>query len=817
MKSLLIVESPAKAKTIGKYLGKEYEVIASYGHIRDLPSKPGSVDVDQDFAMKYEISSKSSKYFSDIVKKMKSCDQLILAPDPDREGESIAWHVLEALKQKKAISNNTPVQRVVFNAITKKLVLEAIANPRQIDMDLVNAQQSRRALDYLVGFTLSPILWRKLPGSKSAGRVQSVALRIICEREDEIEKFKSQEYWDIKVDLKDESKKIVTASLTHVDGQKLEKFSIPNEEEANKISNLLQDKSYKVTDIKEKDVKRRPYAPFMTSTLQQEAARKLGFSTKKTMQIAQKLYEGLDIGGNVQGLITYMRTDGIYVTPEAIEVARNFIKSEYGLRYLPLKPINYQSKVKNAQEAHEAIRPTDPSLAPKAIAKYLEKDYLALYDLIWKRMVASQMSDVIMKQVSVTILTNPSYGQLRLSGSVIKFDGFYILYNETNEDEEEDEDKKTLPDLKLNDNLGLVEVKPNQHFTEPPPRYSEASLVKKMEELGIGRPSTYASIISVLQDRDYVKLEKRRFTPQERGRVVTAFLKEFFTHYVQYDYTAKLEDDLDVISNGKMGWKDFLRNFWGDFNQNINEVSKKTITEVLDKLNVNLGPHVFGLNEDGSINNKCNSCDDGILGIKIGKFGVFIGCSNYPTCKNTKQLSKSDDEGVNQDQQYNEPKIIGKHSENGAQISIKKGPYGFYIEQEALELEVEKEAPKKDKKSKTKAKAKKPKPKRVSIPRDIAVDDITLEIAEKLLSLPREVGNHPETGLKIKASIGPFGPYLLHDGKYASVKEDDILEIGLNRAVIVIAQDLEKKAKKGKKGTKKGAKKTKAKTKRKKA
>ena len=806
MKSLLVVESPAKAKTISKYLGKQYEVVASYGHIRDLPSKPGSVDTDKDFAMKYQIDSKSKKHFAHIAEKLKNCDELILAPDPDREGESIAWHVLEALKEKKVVKKDLLIKRVVFNAITKKSVTEAIENPRQIDMNLVDAQQSRRALDYLVGFNLSPILWRKLPGSRSAGRVQSVALRVICEREDEIELFKSEEYWDIKVNLTDQLNSSVTALLTHINNDKLDKFSITNEDEANKISNLLKDKKYQVTEVKQRDVKRRPYAPFMTSTLQQEAAKKLGFSTKKTMQISQKLYEGIDISGNVQGLITYMRTDGIYVAKEAIDKTREFILSEYGNDYLPKNPIIYKGKVKNAQEAHEAIRPTDPSLSPKKIAKYLEKDYLALYDLIWKRLIASQMSDVIMKQVSIIITTEPDYAQLRLTGSVIKFDGFYILYNEANEDEE-DEDKRVLPDLKVNDKLDLIKVLPAQHFTEPPPRYSEASLVKKMEELGIGRPSTYASIISVLQDRDYVKLEKKRFIPQERGRVVTAFLKEFFATYVQYDYTAKLEDDLDIISNGKLSWKEFLKLFWTDFNKNIADVSKKTISDILEKLNISLGSHIFGLDKDGKIDNKCDACDDGILGIKVGKFGVFIGCSNYPSCKNTKQLTKNEDSEseVRGDNKYNEPTELGVHDVTGGKIFIKKGPYGFYIELENPVSDIDKEDSKK-------TKAKKPKPKRVSIPKNIHPSELTLSTAQKLLSLPREVGVHPETGLKIKASIGPFGPYLLHDGKYSSVKEDSILDIGLNRAVIVIAQDLEKKKsqKTKKKPVKKKVKKTKS-------
>ena len=802
MTNLLIVESPAKAKTIGKYLGKDYEVVASFGHIRDLPSKNGSVEPDNGFVMHYEVSSRSSKYVKLIVDKAKKCQKLILAPDPDREGEAIAWHVAEVLKQKKAINSKTKIERVVFNSITKNSILEAVKNPREINIDLVNAQQARRALDYLVGFTLSPVLWRKLPGSKSAGRVQSVALRIICDREDEIEKFKSEEYWDIKVDLQSDSKQKLIATLTHINNKKLDKFSINNQKQAQEISKLLEAKNYQVQAVNRKEVRRKPYPPFITSSLQQEAARKLGFSAKKTMQIAQKLYEGLDVGSGTMGLITYMRTDGVDVAPEAVSDVRDFINKSYGKKYVPNKPIIYKSKVKNAQEAHEAIRPTDFSLSPKVIANYLEKDFLALYDLIWKRMVASQMTDVVMDQVAVIIDTNPSYGKLKAVGSVVKFDGFGKIYNE-DRDDEEDEKKTILPDVKVGEDLGLLSVNPNQHFTEPPPRYSEASLVKKMEELGIGRPSTYANIISVLQDRGYVKLEKKRFIPEERGRVVVVFLKSFFTNYVEYDYTAKLEDDLDIISNGKLNWKIFLENFWVDFNNNIGEVSKKTIPDILNSLNNYISPYIFGVDKNGKANHQCPSCSDGELGIKIGGFGVFVGCSNYPNCKYTKSFSntQNDKEGDGKDvesgQKIFEPIILGNGDNIGEEIIIKKGPYGFYIElskkiEESIESQdVIKEKSKK--KSSKKSNNKKPKPQRVSIPKHIKIEDIDLKFAKKLLSLPREVGFHPETGLKIVASIGPFGPYLLYNGKYSSVKEDDILEIGLNRAVDVITEVQNKK------------------------
>ncbi len=824
MKSLLIVESPAKAKTISKYLGSGYEVLASFGHIRDLPSKNGSVETENNFLMNYEVSVKSNKYVKAIVDKAKNCNKLILAPDPDREGESIAWHIFEVLKQKKVINATTQVQRVVFNSITKSAILQAVQNPRQIDINLVNAQQARRALDYLVGFNLSPVLWRKLPGSKSAGRVQSVALRIIGDREDEIEAFKSEEYWQIKVNLQSTLKQNLTANLTHIGTEKLEKFSIQNQDQANKITKLLEDKNYQVTEVNRKSISRKPYPPFTTSSLQQEAARKLGFSAKKTMQIAQKLYEGLDVGSGSVGLITYMRTDGVDVSAEAILEVRNFVDKTYGKRYLPTKEVIHKSKIKNAQEAHEAIRPTDFSLPPKTIVSYLEKDFFALYDLIWKRMVASQMADVVMDQVAANIKTIPAYATLRAVGTVIKFDGFYILYNE-DKDESEEEEKAILPDVQIGENLDLLAIKPSQHFTEPPPRYSEASLVKKMEELGIGRPSTYASIISVLQDRGYVKLDRKKFIPEERGRVVVAFLKSFFPNYVEYDYTAKLEDELDIISNGKLDWKGFLQKFWLNFNNNVKEVSKIAIPEILEKLNHIISPYIFGADEEGKPKHQCPSCVNGKLGIKIGSFGVFIGCSEYPSCKYTKSFS--DEKGTN-DQNFNkeifEPiELSSNDDKNNQKITIKKGPYGFYLELTAADHQQEqplnetneelnskkkiskktveketKDKPIKGKKPTNKKSAKtkslQPKPKRVSVPKNIRIEDIDINLAQKLLSLPREVGIHPETGLKIMGSIGPFGPYLLCDKKYYSVKEDDILEVGLNRAIDIMSEITKKKS-----------------------
>jgi len=811
MKNLLIVESPAKAKTIGKYLGKDYQVLASFGHIRDLPSKDGSVEPDKGFLMNYQISAKSTKHVKDIVDKAKDCQKIILAPDPDREGESIAWHILEVLKSKKALKSSTQVERVVFNAITKNSVLEAIKKPRQINMDLVNAQQARRALDYLVGFTLSPVLWRKLPGSRSAGRVQSVALRLISDREEEIEKFQTQEYWDIKLNLENSLKIPFLATVSEIDGKKLEKFSVTTSQEANKIKQNLESKNYRVLSITKKQSKRRSYPPFTTSSLQQESARKLGFSASKTMMIAQKLYEGVDINGASQGLITYMRTDSIDVAPEAIGLVRNAINKIYGEKYLPEFPNVFKSKVKNAQEAHEAIRPTDFELEPEKIRHSLDSDQFALYSLVWKRMLASQMSDAIFDQVIAEISSEPPYAKARAVGSTIKFDGFYKVYREDFDDnsEDEDESKTTLPELTEKQSLNLLEVSPMQHFTEPPPRYSEASLVKKMEELGIGRPSTYATIISVLQDRGYVKLDKKRFIPEERGRIVVTFLKEFFVKYVEYDYTADLEDELDVVSNGAMDWKVFLKNFWKDFNKNIADVMEKPFPEVLEVLNQKFGEHIFGRNEDGKLRNNCPTCKTGTLGLRLGKFGSFIGCSNYPDCKHTMQIfGQSDDSGFDENGEIKpqfEPRILGKDSKSGADIIVKIGPYGPYLEVDNVDFlkdspESEEVSSKNTKKSsrksssktkKTSPKAKKPK--RVSIPKNIDPATIDLQQAQDLLQLPREVGIHPESGQKIIANIGPFGPYLLHDKKFTSVKEDNILEIGLNRAVDVIAMAIERK------------------------
>ncbi len=770
---VVIVESPAKAKTINKYLGSDYKVIASYGHIRDLPSKDGSVRPDEDFAMTYEISDKSTKHVKAISDAVKEADTVLLATDPDREGEAISWHVVEALRTRKALKKAVTVKRIVFNEITKKAIQEAVKHPRDIDMDLVNAQQARRALDYLVGFTLSPVLWRKLPGSRSAGRVQSVALRLICDRETEIEKFVIQEYWSIALNLKNSKATPFTAQMTHLQGKKLDKFAFPNEATAKAAVKEAEARQYKVAALEKKQSQRNPYAPFTTSSLQQEASRKLGMGASRTMQTAQKLYEGVDIGGETVGLITYMRTDGVQVSEEAIAAARGLIEREYGKDYVPNAPRVYKTKAKNAQEAHEAIRPTDLTRTPDKVAAYLDKDQLRLYELIWKRMVASQMASVVLDQVSATIESTDKHVIARATGSTIKFDGFYRLYNE-DRDDEEDEEHRTLPLLAEGEAVALDKVVPSQHFTQPPPRFSEASLVKTMEELGIGRPSTYASIISVLQDREYVRLDKKRFIPEERGRLVTSFLTSFFERYVEYGFTAKLEDQLDHISAGDIDWKQVLRDFWNDFYKNINEVKEYDIPTILAKLESLLEHHLFPHKESGEVNRECPSCHKGTLSLKIGKFGAFLGCSNYPDCRYTKEISSGTlAEGADGDAgqaEVFETKVLGKDDATGADITLRKGPYGFYVQiGEAV-------------------KGSKEKPKRAAIPKDRDIATFSVEQARGLLSLPRDIGKHPETGEMIKAGIGRFGPYIQHGKTFVSLKDDDVLTIAMNRAITLLAE-----------------------------
>ena len=760
---VVVVESPAKAKTINKYLGDNFIVLASYGHVRDLPAKDGSVRPDEDFAMTYVTDPKSAKHVSAIAKAVKGADNLYLATDPDREGEAIAWHVLAVLEE-KGVTKGVKVSRVAFNEITKTAVNDAIIHPRELDMDLINAQQARRALDYLVGFTLSPVLWRKLPGSRSAGRVQSVALRMICEREFEIEAFRPREYWSVEAEFTTAAGDKLSTRLTTLNGQKLDKFSLANEEAAtNAVSVVQSAANYSVAKVETKERPRNPYPPFTTSTLQQEASRKLRMSARQTMQTAQRLYEGVDIGGETVGLITYMRTDGVQIANEAVAACREVIANDFGPQYVPAIPPVYKAKAKNAQEAHEAIRPTGLDRRPKDVADKLNADELRLYELVWKRTLASQMESARLQQASIDVDAG-GQATLRATGSIVIFDGFLKLYEEGKDDQtDENGDGGRLPKVDEGEALNAGPVTPDQHFTQPPPRYSEATLVKGMEELGIGRPSTYASVLSVLQDRNYVKLEKNRFFPEDRGRLVTAFLSSFFPRYVEYDFTADLEAKLDAVSAGEFNWKTLLSEFWTDFDAAVGETAELRVREVLDKLDELLGPHFFH-SDDPNVNPRdCPKCEDGRLGLKLGKFGAFIGCSNYPECKQTQQLT---DGG-----QDTGPRELGVDPANDNKaVSVRKGPYGFYVQLgEVTEEE--------------------PKPKRVSLVKDMPPDDVDLEMALGLLSLPRDIGLHPETDKKIVAGIGRFGPYLRHDTKYTSLKGDDhVLEVGLNRAVVLIAE-----------------------------
>lgn len=764
MKYLVIVESPAKKKPIEKYLGKNYEVKASFGHIRDLPSKNGSVLPDKDFEMKYIISEKSNKHVEDIRKASAKADIIYLATDPDREGEAIAWHVQEILTEDKLIDSSR-FKRIAFNEITKKAVTHAVSNPRTIDKNLVDAQQARRALDYLVGFTLSPILWRKLPGCKSAGRVQSVALRIICEREDEIERFKKEEYWDIQLGMLNSKLDSFSARLTIANGVKLEKFTIINETQANSLVESLKGQGFVVNSLEKKQQKRQPQPPFITSSLQQEAARKLGFSAKKTMQIAQKLYEGIDYKGETLGLITYMRTDGVSLSTDAVESIRNLIKGNFGEKYLPSSPRIYKSKAKNAQEAHEAIRPTDINITPDELKEKLEKDHHKLYDLIWKRTIACQMENVLIDMVIATLDSDDKNFTARANGSMIAFDGFYKIYREGVDDENEEE-SKMLPVLNKGEAIRVDSINPLQHFTEPPPRYSESSLVKRLEELGIGRPSTYASILSVLQDRKYVSLVKKRFVPDELGRLVTVFLTGFFKKYVEYDFTAELEAELDSVAEGKLEWKKLLTQFWDGFNSNISEVSTKKITEVIAYVEESLDHHLFGTNANSRV---CSSCSDGKLSLKLGKYGAFLACSNYPTCTFKKQITTNLDEGDadSSETTIENNKLLGQNP-NGIDVYLKKGPYGWYVQlgDQLSKLE---------------------KPKRSPLTSGMKPDNITLESAVKLLNLPINIGNHHITGHPILLAIGKYGPYLKYDNKFTSIpRKLDPFSVTLDHAIEIL-------------------------------
>lgn len=775
MTDVVVVESPAKAKTINKYLGPGYTVLASYGHIRDLPSKDGSVRPDADFEMDWEIDARSEKHIKAIASAVKGADKLYLATDPDREGEAISWHVREVLNKNNALKD-VEVKRVVFNEITKDAVKAAFDHPRELDRELVDAYLARRALDYLVGFTLSPVLWRKLPGSRSAGRVQSVALRLICEREAEIEIFRRQEFWSIKATFAAEGGHKIAAQLTHLNGQKVAKMDLGSQAEAERAKKTVEAGTFSVADVQRKQSRRNPAPPFTTSTLQQEAARKLYFGAKRTMQVAQRLYEGVNIGGETVGLITYMRTDGVTMANEAINACRDLIKGSYGAPYLPGEPRIYKTKAKNAQEAHEAVRPTDVSRRPEDVAQYLDDDQRKLYDLIWKRTVASQMENAVLDQVAVDIAAADGSAALRATGSVIAFDGFLKVYQEGKDedasaDSDDDDKLRILPDVKKGQHLARQEVDADQHFTQPPPRYTEASLVKRLEELGIGRPSTYASIISVLQDRNYVKLESRRFMPEDRGRLVTAFLSSFFERYVEYGFTAELEERLDDISGGRREWKQVLRDFWEAFSKAVDGTKELRVREVLDTLDELLGPHFFPMGEDGRDPRKCPVCADGRMGLKLGKFGAFIGCSNYPECKHTQALAVPNGENGDGAEAAAEifPRLLGNDPETGLPITVRKGPYGAYVQLGDAEEGG-------------------PKPKRASLPKGVSAATIDLEMALGLLALPREVGLHPETGDMITAGLGRFGPFLKMGGTYVSLKgDDDVLTVGLNRAVVLFA------------------------------
>ncbi|MGC2200431.1 MAG: type I DNA topoisomerase [Stellaceae bacterium] len=763
---VVVVESPAKAKTINKYLGSDYKVVASYGHVRDLPAKDGSVLPDADFAMSWEVDGKSEKHIKTIVEAARNADRLFLATDPDREGEAISWHVREVLNARRALKH-LEVKRVVFNEVTRNAVLDAFNRPREIDHELVEAYLARRALDYLVGFTLSPVLWRKLPGSRSAGRVQSVALRLICEREAEIEAFKPREYWTIEVEFKTEAGQTFTARLTHLDGKRLDRFDLDTEAKARAAAEaILRSTGFAVAEIESRQVRRNPFPPFTTSTLQQEGSRKLGLSANRTMQVAQRLYEGLDLAGETVGLITYMRTDGVAISVEAIASARHLIDSQFGSRYLPDAPRVYRTPAKNAQEAHEAIRPTDLGKKPSDVAAHLDRDQLRLYELIWKRTVASQMASALIEQVAVDIADASGRIRLRANGSVIVFDGFLVLYQEDRDDTTADEEGEgtRLPAMRRAERLARGEVTPNQHFTQPPPRYTEASLVKRLEELGIGRPSTYASILQVLQDRAYVRLEKRRFFPEDRGRLVTAFLTSFFERYVEYNFTADLENQLDDISGGRIDWKEVLRNFWRDFSASIDGTKGLTISQVLTALDEELGRHFFPEDGSGRDPRLCPGCGAGRLSLKLGKFGAFIGCSNYPNCRYTRPL-------VVESEAESSPAetALGTDPGTGLPVSLKKGPYGYYVQLGEANGDF--------------------KPKRVALPRSLRPAEVDLETALRLLALPRELGRHPETGEIITAGIGRFGAYIKHGNTFKSLgADDDVLTIGVNRAVVLFAE-----------------------------
>ena len=740
---LVVVESPAKARTIEKYLGGDYRVLASYGHVRDLPPKDGSVDPEHGFAMTWETYADKARQLKAIADEAKGAESLILATDPDREGEAISWHVQEVLAKRKALPAH--VERVTFNAITKPAVLEAMAHPRGLDEDLIDAYRARRALDYLVGFTLSPVLWRKLPGAKSAGRVQSVALRLIVDREREIETFRAQEYWSVVATLEADGTEFA-ARLVRYEGQRIDRLTIGDEGTALAAKRAVEEGRFSVASVETKPFVRNPPPPFTTSTLQQEAARKLGFSASQTMRVAQGLYE--------DGAITYMRTDGVQMAPEAISAARRAIAERYDAGYVPDRPRLYETKAKNAQEAHEAIRPTDFGRERAGSG-----DHGRLYELIWKRALASQMASARLERTTAELADGTGRHALRATGQVVLFPGFLALYEE-GRDDEQDEDSRRLPRLREGDTPAKKKVEAEQHFTQPPPRYSEASLVKRMEELGIGRPSTYAATLQTLKDRDYVRLEKGRFFPEESGRLLTAFLERFFERYVSFDFTAHLEDELDEISGGRMGWQAVLENFWRDFKPKTGEVMEQKPSEITAALDDFLAPWLFPDKGDGSDPRLCPACGEGRLGLRGGRFGAFVACSNYPDCKFTRRFGQT-----GESQEDSGPQILGQDPETGEDVSLRAGRFGPYFQ-----LGEGKEA------------------KRASLPRDVPAPDADLALALRLLALPRTIGDHPETGKTITASIGRYGPYLAHDGKYAKLASTaEVLEIGMNAAVAKLA------------------------------
>ena len=748
---VVVVESPAKAKTINKYLGSDYTVLASYGHIRDLPAKDGSVDPDKEFDMKWEIGTDSKKHVKAIADALKEDNELILATDPDREGEAISWHLEETLRNKRVIKDDTPVSRVVFNAITKSAVSEAMANPREIDAPLVHAYLARRALDYLVGFNLSPVLWRKLPGAKSAGRVQSVCLRLIVEREIEVEAFKPKEYWSVKASLKTPRGQIFEGKLINFAGTKLDKYDLKSSSEAELAAQAISTRELVVSSVESKPTSRNPFAPFMTSTLQQEAGRKYGMGARQTMQAAQRLYEA--------GHITYMRTDGIDMAPEAVTSTREAIKERYGEKFLPSSPRFYKNKAKNAQEAHECIRPTSISKDSKQL-KLSDPDQFKLYDLIWKRTISCQMESAKLERTSVDLQSPDKEVTLRANGQVVLFEGFLKVYEESRDDAEQSDSENRLPQMSQGENIEKLSIDPEQHFTQPPPRYTEASLVKRMEELGIGRPSTYANIVTTIQDREYVRKEKNRLFPEDKGRIVTIFLLNFFKRYVEFDFTAGLENQLDAVSAGKGNYKELLGQFWDHFSEAISETSELRITEVLDVLDDALAPQLYPKKEDGSDPRKCPKCGNGQLHLKSSRTGGFVGCGNYPECKFTRPISGEPDETAE--------RLLGDN--DGDQIFLKTGRFGPYVQRgESSE----------DNK----------KPPRASLPKGWSASDIELEKALKLLSLPREIGAHPEDGQIIEAGIGRYGPFVRHGRTYANLKDpEDVFNIGMNRAVEELAK-----------------------------